>query len=202
MGTAWGELMLRALVAVLEAIANKRVPRLKMIEVTCFNAPAPEAGVNERCKEALRSLEVKTMPLSVDLTYVRFESDPIQELGDVFVGASNESALLGVRVVTFSSQDIRRLKAHGAIACNRILKRADFRRTVVTDLKEDALGQAAGAVQSYGSAVGAAVIKPLHFVLFEGGNLLCVLANSLAPDRAAAQTRCDYLDLNRIHRIG
>lgn len=204
----------RAVACILEAIQKDQLPCVKKIEVHCFNSPAPEAGVNERCQKALRFLEAGSKPVSVDVTYVRFESDPIQGLGDVFVGASNQSNLMGVRVVTFSSEQIRSLKAHGAIACNNILKSAEFQKTVIDrftpgrllekvlshnyfwDAENSSFVSRAGdAVYWYGSAVGHAVMKPLHFMLHQGGTLLCVLASSLTPDGAAAQRQREYREL-------
>ena len=62
---------------------------------------------------------------------MRFETDLVQQFGDVFVGAGNTSELLNVRVINFSSEQIRVLQAHGAIACNNLLKSAEFQKTVI-----------------------------------------------------------------------
>ncbi len=209
----------RALVAILEAIDQGRLPCLKKIEVFCFNSPAPEYAVNERCKQVLQSLQQKEKLVNIDLTYVRFESDLVQQFGDVFVGAGNTSELLNVRVVNFSSEQIRALQAHGAIACNNMLKSAEFQKTVIDcntpdgllekilshryywDAKNSSFVSRTGdIIQWYGGALGQAAIAPLRFLVYEGGRLFYIFVNFFTPDAQAAQLRREIRDLNRINR--
>ena len=209
----------RALVAILEAIDQGKVPCPRKIEVYCFNSPAPEYAVNERFKGALQSLQQKGKLVHIDLTYVRFETDLVQGFGDVFVGAGNTSELLNVRVINFSSEQIRALQAHGAIACNNLLKSAEFQKTVIDRDTPDGLlekilshryywnaenssfvSKTGKIVQWYGGALGQAAITPLRVLVYEGGRLFYIFVNFFTPDAHAAQTRREYRDLNRMQR--
>jgi hypothetical protein len=103
----------RALALVVSEMAKEAkdpiLNRIGSITAGAHNTPGVEADINERFLK-----DVAKVGIQVDLSYVLFESDPVQMGGSVYLGATSTSKNLNIKMITLSSDELKYLKVHSA----------------------------------------------------------------------------------------
>jgi len=139
--------------------------RIRSISATAHNPPGIEKELNEQFQKAVQSLP---KDVAVSLTYVLFNSDPVQDFGDLYLGAMTPG--IARRVILLESAQVVRLAAHSAKAFVGS-ERHPFQITVLEDgpeLEKLLVRDAYGAWSYLGSAAafaGRQARNAVHYYL-------------------------------------
>lgn len=121
----------RALALVVEELAktpDSDFKKIQKITAGAHNAPGIEKDINAKFLK-----DIKEIHIPVNLSYIFFDSDPIQTAGSVYLGAKASASDLRVKVVHLTSDRFRHLSAHSAHGFAS--KKDQFLRSTLDNLK-------------------------------------------------------------------
>ena len=91
---------------------QKEFEKIVAVEAFCHNSPAPESELNYLFAADIKALEKLKRNILINITLVLFATDPLQNAGDMYLGAKIISPLLAKFAVLVQSKSCKYFTAH------------------------------------------------------------------------------------------
>lgn len=153
LGGAFTQRMLTLIVAELAKPGHDPVlDKIVKISATAHNPPGVELSLNTEFQRNIAILAEVKPQVKVDLTYVLYNTDPVQVAGAVYVGAQTRSQNFTRRVMFLGSEQVKFIAAHGAKGFEAM--KEIFRKQVIDETEPDELEKILGKWALWDSRVG------------------------------------------------